>query len=300
MQNFNLEDEYNKVSRLSLNGELRTTSSTSQPMYDPYYNTLKNQEEKRLDEWKSCKNDEELARRLQQLEITKTPSTSLISTSQLREQTSNDENFALRILREEKLDEERKRNELLKKQQEDELIALNIQEEERRRKQLEDDEKLAKKLQQEHNRSYSRVPPPPPFDVYSSFSQFTPYRSSSSSISKSSHGGYPSTVNTVPISTEKRQHALTIHNGYCSCGKTSTWNNNHIFDIHLRYCGCDLFNSYRNYFNQGKKHDHDYRCCTMNHLHSIGCKCYYRDHIHDESCCQTYHKHSILCHCSHK
>jgi len=287
-----LKTNTTKVSRHSLNGELRQTTS-SQPMYDPYYNTLKTQEEKRLEEWKTCKNDEELARRLQQLEIQKNPSNSL-TTSQLREVTTNDESFALRLLREEKLEEERKRNELLKKQQEDELIAFNFQEDERRRKQLEEDGLLAKKLQQEQ--SYSRIPPPPPFDVYSGYSQFTPYRHKSNSIG-SSYNLVSSNI--TPISSEKRQHALTIHNGYCSCGKTSTWNNNHIFDVHLRYCGCDLFNSYRN-FNQGKKHEHDYRCCTMNHLHSINCKCHYRDHIHDETCCQTYHKHTIYCHCSHK
>jgi len=296
MQNFNLEEEYSKVSRLSQNNDqLRQQMNTSQPMYDPYYNTLKTAEEKRLEEWKTCKNDEELARRLQQLEIQKNPTNSL-STSQLREVSSNDENFALRLLREEKLEDERKRNELLKKQQEDELYALNMQEEERRRKQLEEDEKLAKKLQQEQ--SYSRIPPPPPFDGYSSYNQFTPYRFNSTSIGSSYN--QISTSNTTPISSEKRQHALTVHNGYCSCGKTSTWNNNHIFDLHLRYCGCDLFNNYRNYFNQGKKHEHDYRCCTLNHLHSIGCKCYYRDHLHGETCCQTYHKHTKFCHCSHK
>jgi len=257
-------------------------------MHDPYYNTLKNQEEKCLEEWKNCKNDEELARRLQQLEIQKS---NTISTSQLREQSKDDESFALRILREEKLEEERKRNEFLKKQQEDELIAFNLQEEEKRRRQLEEDEALAKRLQQQQ--SYSRIPPPP---MFSSFNQFTPYRKPSTSNVYSQL----TTSSSNPISSEKRQHSLTIHNSYCSCGKTSTWNNNHIFDIHLRYCGCDLFNSYRNYYNQGKKHEHDYRCCTLNHLHSINCKCHYRDHVHDDTCCQIYHKHSVFCHCSKK
>jgi len=146
---------------------------------------------------------------------------------------------------------------------------------------------MAKRLQQQ---SYSRIPPPP-FDPYGSFNQFSSY--SGSNIYSQSM------TSSNPISSEKRQHALTIHNSYCSCGKTSTWNNNHIFDFHLRYCGCDLFNNYRNY-NQGKKHEHDHRCCTLNHLHSINCKCYFRDHIHDETCCQVYHNHTTLCHCSHK
>jgi len=188
---------------------------------------------------------------------------------------------------------------LVKKQQQDELIAFNLQEEERRKKQLEDDELLAKKLMEEEKRkqnlNYSRIPPPPgPYNgLYSSYSQFTPYSR------KSGIPSYSMVNSSVAISTDKRQHALTIHNSFCSCGKTSTWNNNHIFDVHTRYCGCDLFNV-RNYFNQGKKHEHDYRCCTMNHLHMISCKCYYRDHIHDESCCQIYHKHTVLCHCTHK
>jgi len=120
---------------------------------------------------------------------------------------------------------------------------------------------------------------------------------------------YNSTVSTTNLE-RLRQHGITIHNQYCSCGKTSTWNNNHIYDIHKRYCNCEeddldlSYNGYngsrRNYFNQGKKHEHGYRCCNLNHLHSVNCKCHYRDHAHSESCCQIYHTHSVLCHCSHK
>jgi len=158
----------------------------------------------------------------------------------------------------------------------------------KKRKQLEEDEALAKKLSEKEKRNYN--------NYYNDY----PY-----------YGTGSSTSNLERL----RQHGVMIHNKYCSCGKTSTWNNNHIYDIHKRYCNCveddddlDLsynyngnnYSSRRNYFNQGRKHEHGYRCCVMNHLHTVSCKCYYRDHVHDDSCCQMYHKHSVLCHCSHK
>jgi len=255
-------------------------------MNDPYYPILKSQEEKKLEEWKSCKNDEELAKKLQQLEI-------IESNKKVVElDTTKDELYALKLLKEEKLEQERKKLEGPKYTEEDEYLARRLQEEEKKKIQLEDDELIAKRMVEEERRleekrnreSYLVKPnyPPPPVN-YPSF--------------------YPSVYNPNPyngqnIIHEKRNHAITIHNTYCSCGKTSTWNNNHIFEFHRKYCGCDLFRSYN--YNQGKKHEHDQRCCTLNHLHNISCKCAFRDHVHDHNCCQTYHEHTNWCHCSQK
>jgi len=265
----------------------------NRPMNDPYYPILKSQEEKKLEEWKKCKDDEELARKLQQLEIIESKNNK--SKEENLSVSKRDELYALKLLKEEKLKEERKKNEGIRYTEEDELLARRLQEEEKRKKQLEDDEILAKKMMDEEKRleekrirenQYVRsqyIPPPPisyPSFYPSTYSPYNPY-------------------GTQNIPNDKRTHAVNIHNRYCSCGKTSTWNNNHIIEYHTKYCGCDLM--YRPYnYNQGRKHEHDYRCCTMNHLHMKTCKCYYRDHVHDETCCQTYHSHTIYCHCSHK
>jgi len=265
-------------------------------IYDPNFDSFKSLEEKRLDEWKSCKNDEELARRLQQLEISQRNKGENISESIVKDRTKDDELFALNLLKEEKKKEEERRLIALKKREDDELMAKRLQEEEKRKKQLEEDERLAKKLSEEEKKK-SYVPPPPlvpkyypsyNYNPYNSYNPYNPYNISYSGVNPMSN-----------ITYEKRQHAITTHNSYCSCGKNSTWNNNHIFEFHNKYCGCDLL-TYQPYSNQGKKHDHDHRCCTLNHLHMKSCKCYYRDHVHTGSCCGTYHKHSPYCHCTHK
>jgi len=101
------------------------------------------------------------------------------------------------------------------------------------------------------------------------------------------------------FTNKKRNHALSIHNQYCSCNELSTWNNNHIFGFHAKYCGCNLYTK-DFHVNEGKRHQHCSKCCTLNHLHTNQCKCFYRDHIHDQSCCLTIHKHTMYCNCSHK
>jgi len=258
-------------------------------MNDPYYPILKSQEEKQLEEWKSCKDDEELARKLQQLEINDNSNSNHLS----KYNPKNDELYALKLLKDEKFNGERKKTDLQRMKEEDEMLARRLQEEEKRQIQLEEDELVAKKLMEEEKRleekrknSYFSSPyiPPPPINYpsynYPNYSYSNPYSQN--------------------IPYDKRNHSLTTHNRYCTCGKTSTWNNNHIFEIHTRNCGCDL-NTYRPYnYNQGKKHDHDYRCCTLNHLHAKTCKCVYRDHLHDENCCNIYHKHNEFCNCSSK
>jgi hypothetical protein len=284
MQNFNFQNNNGKNPFISSSNllEIRCTSSQQpQPMYDPYYQTLKTQEEKILEQWKNCKNDEELARRLQQLEITPQNPNPILSRSFLTtsELLRDDEYYALQLLREEKEEEERKKKKeekLLKQQQEDEMLAFNLQEQER------------KKYRSKNYNSYS---------------------SSSSHLYQ--QPSYGSSLNNYDLE-RAREHAIVIHNQYCSCGKTSTWNNNHLFEMHQRYCQCvddeDLSLVISNYSggrkvkvtNQGKKHEHDYRCCSLNHLHTEGCKCVYRDHVHSGNCCQVYHKHTRFCHCSHK
>jgi len=289
MQRFSVDD----FSKSGLNNNENKTNESK--IFDPNYDSFKSLEEKRLDEWKSCKNDEELARRLQQLEISQ-KNKQENSGSFVKDRTKEDELFALNLLKEEKKKEEERRLMALRKREEDELIARQLQDEEKRKKQLEDDEKLAKKLSdKEKKKNY--IPPPPlvpkyypsyNYNPYNPYNPHNPYNISYSGVNPLSN-----------ISYEKRQHAITIHNSYCSCGKISTWNNNHIFEFHNKYCGCDLL-SYQPYSNQGKKHEHDYRCCTLNHLHTKSCKCYYRNHNHSGSCCVTYHKHTPFCHCTHK
>jgi len=79
----------------------------NRPMNDPYYPILKSQEEKKLEEWKNCKNDEELARKLQQLEIIESKNNK--SKDENLSVSKRDELYALKLLKEEKLNEERKK-----------------------------------------------------------------------------------------------------------------------------------------------------------------------------------------------
>jgi len=103
-----------------------------------------------------------------------------------------------------------------------------------------------------------------------------------------------------------RQHAVAIHNHHCNCGVTATYNNNHIYEIHNKYCtkrNCPT-KQFLVPNNQGLRHRHDGRCCTIDHIHSISCHCVYRQHLrttgHMHPCCQALHAHNDYCHCVYK
>jgi len=235
-------------------------SMTFPSQVQDYAIQLKQEEEKQFQKYSQIKKDEELAKLIQSLEV---KDSSNSSSSQIKKNISEDEKLCYMLLKEEKLKEEQKKLE------------------ESKRRQIEEDAKLARQIEIQ-NRSY--LPPnPPPIPHYSS------------GIKKHGYTVYPQ----VQITSERRQHALQTHNMYCFCGKTATYNNNHIFDIHKKYCGCELF-PVHNYWNEGKKHQHDMRCCTMNHMHTINCRCSYRDHVHDHLCCGKFHNHLVTCHCSQK
>jgi len=263
MIKFNLEEEHKRIT---------TSNNINQPNNDLYSNLLKQEEEKQYQAYRQIKQDEELAKLMQSLEVKEK---SQIQNSEVKNFISEDEKLCYLILKEEKLKEEQRK------------------EEETRKRQIEEDAKLAKKLENQEKRSV--IPPPPPPNI-NNYPNYNSYNKPYNGVQKSGYTVYP---NSIQVTTERRQHALQIHNLHCFCGKTATYNNNHIFDIHKKHCGCELF-PVHNYWNEGRKHQHDHRCCTVNHIHSIACRCSYRDHEHDHLCCNRYHNHVVTCHCSQK
>jgi len=153
-----------------------------------------------------------------------------------------------------------------KKLQEDEALALKLAEEEKKQLQLRLDYDLARKLDSQEK----AVPPPPPPMPFVN----TPYQ---------------------------RTHAVQVHDRYCYCGNTQTWNNNHIYNVHQTNCGCTSLNALgRSPSNHGRQHVHDYRCCAVNHIHTDKCYCVYRSHRHNHLCCTLRHVHNDFCNCTNK
>jgi len=156
-------------------------------------------------------------------------------------------------------------------------LAKKLEAEEKRKTQFKKDEELAKKLSEEENRLYKAEPKkekPKPV------------------------------VSNTSMNVHQRNHMVNVHNRYCGCGNVQTYNNNHLMKIHVQYCNCNVAVANHHYSpnnsNHGRKHQHDHRCCAVNHIHSESCYCAYRQHKHGFYCCNLNHTHNELCHCSDK
>jgi len=167
----------------------------------------------------------------------------------------------------------------------DEELAKKLDAEEKRKVQMKKDEELAKKLSEEENRL------------------------SQAEIKKEKHSHNVPTPPPLPSQTvmnvHQRNHMINVHNRHCNCGNVQTFHNNHLMKIHTQYCNCNVVgNANPHYFaynnNHGRKHQHDHRCCAINHIHSENCCCAYRNHKHGYNCCHLNHTHDELCHCSDK
>jgi len=243
---------------------------------------------------KSPASDEHLARMLATAEQT--------TLSKEMEREKNDAEFARLLALEEqnkvaseaqetkRKQEERSRVEAEKRKKdedrrsklrEDEELAKRLEEEEKKQLQLRKDYELAKKLEDSEKKAS-----PTPFQYPSVYPSHTypssPYQSHS------------------PYYTEaaKLAHATTVHNRFCYCGNTQTYNNNHIYAIHTSHCNCSFYPQPQG--NHGRKHVHDYRCCSVNHLHSATCYCVHRSHAHTYQCCSLNHTHDDYCNCIQK
>jgi len=198
---------------------------------------------------------------------------------QQKEQEERDRKLALQLLKDEekKIKEEKQKEEARKAKEE--LLR-------KKRQQELDDESLARQLQAQldiNNQpvvpyappspsSYYIPPPPifaPPPVVYHSHNVVNP-------------------------------HTQYIHQQYCGCNKRNSWDSNHIAKIHTQHCGCAAPYVGRGHFNEGVVHQHNYKCCGKNHVHSVKCHCDYRNHVHTRNCCTKYHVHSEYCHCTNK
>jgi len=182
-------------------------------------------------------------------------------------------------------EEERKGLEAEKKKKiaQDEALAKKIAEEEQKALQLRKDFELARKIDDQEKKA--PTPPPSPGFTYPSV-----YGSSSIPVNPSA---YP---------TFNRDHVIAIHNRYCFCGNTQPYNNNHLHSVHTTHCNCgySLHAVQNPNSNHGRKHVHDYRCCGVNHMHTVNCYCAYRSHQHNYMCCSLNHKHDEYCHCCSK
>jgi len=169
-----------------------------------------------------------------------------------------DDDYALKILKEEKIEQELRRQQ---QEYEDEILAKRILDQEKKAEQLKVDESIARKMEAEERNK----------NQYHNHNQIT---------------------------RSKRDHSLYVHNTNCSCRNVSVANNNHIFEVHQMHCGCkrginyhrqsgsNVYNNnggWGNYFNQlyrdyyPYKHVHDDRCCLLDHIHTKQCRCVFRD-----------------------
>jgi len=155
---------------------------------------------------------------------------------------SKDEEYAINILKEEK-----QKLELIKQQKayEEELTKIKRMDDEYRKKLEDQDKELAIKIQQNENIKRNIIdsssnPKQPPF-----------------------------------IPKFQRKHILNIHNNNCFCGKTELHNNNHLYMIHNQHCNCSFGGVYNGTYKYKypNHHKHIEYCCTLNHIHTIQCKC---------------------------
>eukprot|EP01127_Copromyxa_protea_P010448 TRINITY_DN2541_c0_g1_i2.p1 TRINITY_DN2541_c0_g1~~TRINITY_DN2541_c0_g1_i2.p1 ORF type:complete len:223 (+),score=32.49 TRINITY_DN2541_c0_g1_i2:74-742(+) len=88
-------------------------------------------------------------------------------------------------------------------------------------------------------------------------------------------------TNNVGRLNAARQHVIAIHKKHCYCLNTGTHNNNHLFQVHNQHCAkpsCIGRQVLGGRLPCTGPHVHDYRCCTVNHLHTVHCPCVFRIH----------------------